>query len=106
MPRERMQLSFEPYQLELRHTFTVASYSRKSTPGMQVRIRYGGLTGYGEASMPPYLGQSVESVGRFLQRVDLAQFADPFRMEDILSYVDSLRTVLQKRPLTLPCTTL
>ena len=39
MPRERMQLSFEPYQLELRHTFTVASYSRKSTPGMQVRIR-------------------------------------------------------------------
>ena len=90
MPRERMQLSFEPYQLELRHTFTVASYSRKSTPGMQVRIRYGGLTGYGEASMPPYLGQSVESVGRFLQRVDLAQFADPFRMEDILSYVDSL----------------
>ena len=90
MPRERMELSFEPYQLELRHTFTVASYSRKSTPGMQVRIRYGGLTGYGEASMPPYLGQSVESVGRFLQRVDLAQFADPFRMEDILSYVDSL----------------
>ena len=90
MPRERMQLSFEPYQLELRHTFTVASYSRKSTPGMQVRIRYGGLTGYGEASMPPYLGQSVESVGRFLQRVDLAQFADPFRMEEILDYVDSI----------------
>ena len=25
MPRERMELSFEPYQLELRHTFTVTS---------------------------------------------------------------------------------
>ena len=40
--------------------------------------------------MPPYLGQSVESVCAFLQRVDLGQFSDPFQLEDILSYVDSL----------------
>ena len=40
--------------------------------------------------MPPYLGQSVESVTAFLQKVDLSQFADPFCLEDILGYVDSL----------------
>lgn len=86
----RMTLSFEPYELQLRHTFTVASYSRKTTPDVQVRIDYEGLTGYGEASMPPYLGQTVESVCAFLQKVDLEQFRDPFRLEDILTYVDGL----------------
>ena len=86
----RMKLSWEPYELVLRHTFTVATHSRKTTPGVQVRIDYDGFTGHGEASMPPYLGHTVESVCTFLQKVDLAQFADPFQLEDILAYVDSL----------------
>ena len=89
-PSARMVLSFSPYELELRHTFTVASYSRKTTPGVQVRIDYDGITGYGEASMPPYLGHSVESVCAFLSKVNLDQFSDPFLMEDILEYVDGL----------------
>lgn len=86
----RMRLSWEPYELQLRHTFTVASYSRTTTPDVQVRIDYDGFTGFGEASMPPYLGQTVESVCAFLQKVDLSCFSDPFQMEDILAYVDSL----------------
>ena len=86
----RMHMKFFPYELELTHTFTVSSYSRKSTPDVQVEIEYEGITGYGEASMPPYLGQSVASVTAFLEKVDLSQFADPFQLEDILSYVDGL----------------
>ena len=85
-----LRLSFEPYELILRHTFTVSSYSRKTTPGVQVKIDFEGFTGYGEASMPPYLGQSVESVCAFLSKVNLSQFKDPFRLEEILAYVDSL----------------
>ena len=85
-----IKLSFEPYELQLRHVFTVSSYSRKTTPGVQVRLDYEGFTGYGEASMPPYLGQSVESVCAFLSRVDLSQFRDPFQLDTILAYVDSL----------------
>ena len=86
----RMKLSWYPYELELQHTFTVASYSRNSTPGVQVRIDYDGLTGYGEASMPPYLGQTVQSVTSFLEKVNLSQFPDPLMLEEILTYVDSL----------------
>ena len=86
----RMKLRFYPYELQLQHTFTVSSYSRTTTPDVQVEIDYQGFTGYGEASMPPYLGQSVESVTAFLQKVNLEQFADPFCLEDILEYVDSL----------------
>ena len=87
-----MKLSFYQYDLQLRHVFTVASYSRKMTPGVQVRIDYEGYAGYGEASMPPYLGQSVESVTSFLSKVDLSQFNDPFQLDTILAYVDGLST--------------
>ena len=86
----RMHLKFFPYELKLTHTFTVSSYSRKSTPDVQVEIEYEGITGYGEASMPPYLGQSTASVTAFLEKVDLSQFPDPFCLEDILSYIDGL----------------
>lgn len=88
--RARMKLSFEPYELKLKHVFTVSSFSRSTTPDVQVRIDYDGYTGYGEASMPPYLGQSVESVCTFLKKVNLEQFPDPFCMDDILTYIDSL----------------
>ena len=86
----RLHLKFFPYELQLRHVFTVASNSRSVTPDVQVEIEYEGITGYGEASMPPYLGQTVESACSFLGKVDLSQFTDPFRLEDILSYVDGV----------------
>ena len=86
----RMQLRFYPYELQLQHTFTVSSYSRTTTPGVQVEIDCQGFTGYGEASMPPYLGQSVDSVTAFLEKVDLEQFADPFCLDDIHEYMDRL----------------
>lgn len=90
-----LRLRFFPYELKLRHVFTVATYSRSTTPDVQVEIDYDGITGYGEASMPPYLQQelgSLESVMAFLKQVQagIGQFADPFRLEDILAWVDGL----------------
>jgi L-alanine-DL-glutamate epimerase-like enolase superfamily enzyme len=86
----KMKLTFRPYELMLRHVFTVAVHSRTTTPDVQVNITYDGVTGYGEASMPPYLGESTESVLGFLQKVNLEQFNDPFQLEDILAYVDAV----------------
>lgn len=84
----KLNLSFFPYELQLRHAFNLAKYSRTTTPDVQVRLEYDGLVGYGEASMPPYLGESVESVTKFLSSLDLSQFSDPFRIEDIHDYMD------------------
>ena len=86
----KMKLKFYPYELKLAHTFTVATYSRTTTPDVQVEIEYEGVVGYGEASMPPYLGHTVESVCAFLSRVDLGRFPNPFLIEDIMEYLDSL----------------
>lgn len=86
----RMRLSFEPYELKLKHVFNLAKNARTTTPGVQVRIDLDGFTGYGEASMPPYLGENVASVTEFLSKVDLSQFADPFRVKDIHDYLESI----------------
>lgn len=40
--------------------------------------------------MPPYLGESVDSVCEFLSKVDLAQFSNPFAMEEIHEYLESI----------------
>ena len=83
-------LRFKPYELKLKHAFNLAKSSRTTTPDVQVESAYDRIVGYGEASMPPYLGESVESVTKFLSSLDLTQFTDPFRMEEILAYVDSV----------------
>ncbi len=86
----KLKLSFKPYKLELSHTFTVAGFSRNTTPVVLTQIEYEGFVGYGEASMPPYLGESQDSVIKFLNKLDLSQFKDPFRMDEILDYVNSI----------------
>ena len=85
-----LKLSYRTYDLQLRHTFTVSGFSRDTTPVVLTELEYEGFTGYGEASMPPYLGESQESVITFLKKVDLGQFKDPFLLDEILEYVDSV----------------
>jgi L-alanine-DL-glutamate epimerase-like enolase superfamily enzyme len=85
-----MKLTFKPYTLELKHTFTISTNSRTSTPVVLTQIEHDGIAGYGEASMPPYLGESHQTVAQFLSKIDLEQFKDPFQIDDILNYVDSI----------------
>ena len=86
----RLLLRFYPYTLQLKHPFTLATSSRTTTPVMLTEIEYEGITGYGEASMPPYLGESQETATKYLSSVDLSQFSDPFLIEDILVYLDTV----------------
>lgn len=86
----KLQLSYKPYTLNLRHAFNLATSSRTTTPVVLTQLSYNGIVGYGEASMPPYLGESHETVLKFLSKVDLSAFEDPFQMEKILDYVDGL----------------
>jgi L-alanine-DL-glutamate epimerase-like enolase superfamily enzyme len=88
--RSKMIFRFKPYELQLKHVFTLANSSRKTTPVMLTEIEYDGYIGYGEASMPPYLGESHETATQFLMKVDLTSFRDPFLIEEILAYVDNL----------------
>jgi L-alanine-DL-glutamate epimerase-like enolase superfamily enzyme len=85
-----IRLKYTPYTLQLRHVFTLASGSRTTTPVVLTQLECDGFKGYGEASMPPYLGESHESVLKFLSQVNMEQFNDPFLIEDILAYIDKI----------------
>lgn len=86
----KLKLRFKPYTLNLKHVFTLSNSSRTTTPVVLTEIECDGKIGYGEASMPPYLGESHETVLKFLSKVDLSKFDDPFEMENILNYVDEI----------------
>jgi L-alanine-DL-glutamate epimerase-like enolase superfamily enzyme len=89
-PAGPMRLRYRPYTLELIHTFTLASVSRTTTAVMLVEVEADGIVGYGEASMPPYLGESHETATAFLAKVDLGRYQNAFRLERILADVDAL----------------
>ncbi|WP_374948972.1 dipeptide epimerase [Mucilaginibacter sp.] len=85
-----MQLTYQPFELLLRHTFTIAKFSRNSTPLMLVQVTHEGHTGYGEASMVPYMGESHQTALAFLDKVDPLNFKYPFNYDEIIGYLDSI----------------
>lgn len=88
----KFTLRFRSYTLTMRHVFTVASFSRTTTPVVLTELEYDGIIGFGEASMPPYLGETQESVTSFLRKIDLSTFSSPFETAEILHYVDTIDT--------------
>jgi L-alanine-DL-glutamate epimerase-like enolase superfamily enzyme len=85
-----MQLTYQPFELLLKHPFTIAKFSRTSTPLMLVQVAHEGYIGYGEASMVPYMGESHQTAADFLSKVDAGQFKYPFDFAAIINYLDSI----------------
>lgn len=85
-----MKLSYSPFQLQLKHRFTIAKFSRTATPIMLLQLEHEGCTGYGEASMVPYLGESLETATAFLSKLDVSRLQYPFYYPGIMAYLDSL----------------
>jgi len=86
----KLKLTYKPYTLELKHVFTIATNSRTTTPVVLTEIEYNGLIGFGEASLPPYLGESHQTVSDFLSKVDLSKYENVFDLENILIDIDKI----------------
>jgi len=85
-----MKISYNPFELNLKHPFTIAKFSRTSTPIMLMEISYEGYTGFGEASMVPYMGENIESAMAFMAKVDLSWLKAPFDFDELIAYLDSI----------------
>ena len=87
-----VKLSFAPHILKFKRPFSIAHGSRDSTPVVFTKLEYDGIVGYGEASMPPYLGENHETVLAFLAKAEktLQKFSYPFEMDAILSEIDKM----------------
>lgn len=84
------KIRFRPYTLNLKYVFRISRGERLSTPLLLTAIDYEGVTGYGEASMPPLYGESQDSAINFIKKVDLSGFNDPFDIDSMMQYVDSV----------------
>lgn len=85
-----MELTYQPFELQLKHAFTIAKFSRTSTPVTLVQIKHEGYTGYGEASMVPYMGESHQSAADFLNQVDISRISYPIDFDEVINYLDSI----------------
>lgn len=82
-----MKIEFKEYQLALNYPFKISDFSRTSTPLVFVSISEDGIEGIGEASMPPYLGETIETACAFLSKISIKKFSS---IKEILSYVDGI----------------
>ena len=85
-----MKISYKKYALELKHQFTIAYSSRKTTPVVLIKIEHNGFTGYGEASLPPYLPETQDSVIEFLKNVAKKNYEDISNLPQLLREVDEI----------------
>jgi L-Ala-D/L-Glu epimerase len=87
-----MKLRFHPYTLYFVHPFKIAHGVRNSTPVVITELCHEGITGFGEASMPPYLGESHDSVISFLTKASgiLLNIRPPFDISGIMLMIDEL----------------
>ena len=85
-----MKLKYYPYILKLKDQFTISVSSRTTTHAVMIEVQHNGLTGYGEASLPPYLSEDQSSVIGFLNKVNLDSFNDPANINLMLDYVNSI----------------
>lgn len=85
-----MKITYKPFELALKHPFTIAKFSRTSTPVMLLEIDHEGFKGYGEASMVPYMGENIGTATEFMSKVDLSWLTAPFSFDEVVAYLDSI----------------
>lgn len=85
-----MKISCKQFELELKHPFSISKFTRTSTPLLLLKLDYEGFTGYGEASMVPYMGESQATAAAFLAKVDFNSFQHPFNFAEIHAYLDEI----------------
>lgn len=85
-----MKIGYKSFDLQLKYPFTIARFSRTSTPLLLLELEHEGLTGFGEASMVPYMGESIQTATEFLKQVDLSWLKYPFDFEEVTTFLDRL----------------
>jgi L-alanine-DL-glutamate epimerase-like enolase superfamily enzyme len=68
-----MRIDSEVEFLRFRFPFRIAHGTRLGTDVVFVKLTYDGNTGFGEATLPPYLGTTVDDVLRAIQRPGISE---------------------------------
>jgi len=79
-----VKLRYGPYTIRLKRRFSLAAGSRTTTPAVLVELSGDGLLGYGEAALPPYRQDSIDSVLSTLGSANLPEHATAEGIAEIL----------------------
>ncbi|MFT3885578.1 MAG: enolase C-terminal domain-like protein [Flavobacteriales bacterium] len=71
-----LRFSYCPYRLLFKHPFGTAHGVRTGTDSVFIRVEADGVTGYGEATLPPYLTEKVPEVIERLHAFTRREHAD------------------------------
>jgi L-alanine-DL-glutamate epimerase-like enolase superfamily enzyme len=85
-----MKLSYKKFDLKLKHTFTISRSSRDVVPIILTQLNHDGIIGYGESSPNVRYHEDSDSVIKFLDKLDLTRFKEPFEYNAIFEYIDNL----------------
>ncbi len=77
-----MELSTARYRLLFNHPFGTAHGLRDGTDSVFVRLEENGVVGFGEATLPPYLTETQQSVLDELRGIDLAEYLGSLGLND------------------------
>ncbi|ULC59642.1 dipeptide epimerase [Flaviramulus sp. BrNp1-15] len=76
-----MEVFLRPYELKLRHTFTISRESYSVQPSLIVELRDGNFSGFGEATSNPYYGVTVpkmmDVINSFKSEIEANQNSTP-----------------------------
>ena len=90
-----MKLRYKKFDLQLKHPFRIAIYTRTSTPLVLIEIEKYGFIGRGECSMPPYLAENQDTAFAFYDKVVKSGIlnkndSDTFDIQSIIDEIDAL----------------
>jgi L-Ala-D/L-Glu epimerase len=83
-------LSYTVYELKFKHPFSVAGNTRSFTPMIIVSLITDNLEGYGEITMPPYLGETTDSAINFLKHARELPLSLDMSLEEFHELIDSI----------------
>lgn len=85
-----MIIRFHIVDLHLKHPFTIARGSSSVRQTVILELEHDGIVGFGEAAPQQRYNESIKTVSFFFETIDRQKFVDPFSLESILQYVDSI----------------
>jgi L-alanine-DL-glutamate epimerase-like enolase superfamily enzyme len=87
-----ISIETKPYLLNKKHVFRIAAGARINTPVLLVKLTFEDFEGYGEASMPPLYGETIETAQFFIKTFDFSKFSSPLEKEEIIKALDNHAT--------------
>ncbi len=64
-----MRLKLHPFQLKMKHTFTISRLSREVQPSLIIELEQDGVSGLGEATANEYYGITVASMTQVVEQI-------------------------------------